>query len=158
MVPSPFIGKPAPAFRLPQLGRPDATVSDADLKGDISLLNVWATWCAGCREEHMTLMQIAANSGIPIYGLNWKDDADLAERETLAWLAQTVDIDPGPLLEAALSDTVQSVYRANTQEAIDRSVFGSPTYFVEGDMFYGQDHLEMVEKALVKPYAGRWPR
>ena len=89
---------------------------------------------------------------------HWKDDADLAERQTLAWLAQTVQIDPGPLLDAALTDEVQSVYKANTQEAIERSVFGSPTYFVDGDMFYGQDHLEMVERALSKPYAGTWPK
>jgi len=88
---------------------------------------------------------------------HWKDDADLAERQTLAWLAQTVQIDPGPLLDAALTDGVQSVYKANTQEAVDRSVFGSPTYFVAGDMFYGQDRLEMVERALGKPYAGTWP-
>ncbi|MDD9913209.1 MAG: 2-hydroxychromene-2-carboxylate isomerase [Rhodospirillaceae bacterium] len=88
---------------------------------------------------------------------HWKEDADLAARETLAWLAQTVDIDPGPLLDAALSDEIQAIYQANTQEAVDRSVFGSPTYFVAGDMFYGQDHLEMVERALVKPYAGTWP-
>ncbi len=88
---------------------------------------------------------------------HWKDDADLAKRQTLAWLAQTVQIDPGPLLDAALTDAVQSVYKANTQEAIDRSVFGSPTYFVAGDMFYGQDRLEMIERALTKPYAGTWP-
>ena len=43
-------------------------------------------------------------------------------------------------------------------QAIDRSVFGSPTYFVDGDMFYGQDHLEMVERALERPFAGAWPR
>lgn len=88
---------------------------------------------------------------------HWKDDADLAAPETLAWLAQTLDLDPGPLLDAALTPAVQDVYKANTQEAIDRSVFGSPTYFVDGDMFYGQDHLEMVERALTKPYAGSWP-
>lgn len=88
---------------------------------------------------------------------HWKDDADLADRETLAWLAQTVEIDPGRLLDAALSDDVQAIYKANTQEAIDRSVFGSPTYFVDGDMFYGQDRLEMVERALETPYAGTWP-
>jgi 2-hydroxychromene-2-carboxylate isomerase len=47
---------------------------------------------------------------------------------------------------------------SNTEEAINRSVFGSPTYFVDGDMFYGQDHLEIVERALQQPFAGRWPR
>jgi 2-hydroxychromene-2-carboxylate isomerase len=51
---------------------------------------------------------------------------------------------------------VQRQYQANTDEAIRRSVFGSPTYFVDGDMFYGQDRLEMVERALAKPYARSW--
>ena len=88
---------------------------------------------------------------------HWRDDTDLADRETLATLATGVGLDPEPLLEAALSDPVQAIYKANTQEAIDRSVFGSPTYFVDGDMFYGQDHLELVERALQKPFAGDWP-
>ena len=57
-----------------------------------------------------------------------------------------------PLIEAAASPKVRAVYEANTVEAMDRSVFGSPTYFVDGDMFYGQDRLEMVERALRQPY------
>jgi 2-hydroxychromene-2-carboxylate isomerase len=52
---------------------------------------------------------------------------------------------------------VQATYETNTEEAIRRSVFGSPTYFVDGDMFYGQDHLAQVERALRQPYAGDWP-
>jgi 2-hydroxychromene-2-carboxylate isomerase len=89
---------------------------------------------------------------------HWRDDADLADRETLIRLGRTGGVDPEPLLEAALSSEVQAVYATNTQEAIDRSVFGSPTYFVDGDMFYGQDHLEMVGRALERPFAGEWPR
>ncbi len=88
---------------------------------------------------------------------HWRDDADLADRDTLVRLAQSIDIDPAALLDAALTAGIQTIYKANTQEAIDRSVFGSPTYFVAGDMFYGQDHLEMVERALTQPYAGAWP-
>ena len=61
------------------------------------------------------------------------------------------------LFEAAETEAVVSEYEANTQEAIERSVFGSPTYFVGGDMFYGQDHLELVERALLKPFDGNWP-
>jgi 2-hydroxychromene-2-carboxylate isomerase len=61
------------------------------------------------------------------------------------------------LLAAARSGAVQAVYEKNTEEAVQRSVFGSPTYFVDGDMFYGQDHLEMVERALARPFAGIWP-
>lgn len=84
---------------------------------------------------------------------HWRDDSDLADRETLVALATGVGLDPEPLLAAALSDEVQAIYEANTVEAIERSVFGSPAYFVDGDMFYGQDRLEMVERALRQLYA-----
>ena len=89
---------------------------------------------------------------------HWRDDADLADRETLTRIGEEADVDPAPLLDAALSPEVQEIYDANSKEAIERSVFGSPTYFVGGDMFYGQDHLELVERALVKPFSGVWPR
>ncbi len=89
---------------------------------------------------------------------HWRDDADLADVNTLTKLIQSANLDPQPLLEAALSDEIQSIYRANTSEAIQRTVFGSPTYFVDGDMFYGQDRLDFIERALQKPFAGRWPR
>jgi len=84
---------------------------------------------------------------------HWRDDADLADRDTLVKIAESVGVAPEPLLDAALSDEVQAIYQANTDEAIKRSVFGSPTYFIDGDMFYGQDRLEMVERALRQPYA-----
>lgn len=83
---------------------------------------------------------------------HWRDDADLSHLETLEALARSVSVDPGPLLADARSDEVAEIYEANTVEAIERSVFGSPTYFIDGDMFYGQDHLEMVERALQQPY------
>jgi len=89
---------------------------------------------------------------------HWRDDADLSDPATLAAIARSVGLDPVPLLDNALSPAVQRIYQANTEEAIARSVFGSPTYFVDGDMFYGQDHLEMVERALRQPYAGTWPK
>jgi 2-hydroxychromene-2-carboxylate isomerase len=88
---------------------------------------------------------------------HWRDDVDLADAATLAKVASGVGIDPAPLLAGAASAEVEAVYLANTEEAIRRSVFGSPTYFVDGDMFYGQDHLEMIERALSRPYGGRWP-
>ena len=88
---------------------------------------------------------------------HWRDDADLADMDTLARLGAEAGIDPAPVLAAALSPEAQAVYELNTEEAIRRSVFGSPTYFVNGDMFYGQDHLEMVERALARPFAGDWP-
>jgi 2-hydroxychromene-2-carboxylate isomerase len=88
---------------------------------------------------------------------HWRDDADLADRETLIAIGKASGLDPAPLIDAALSPEVQAVYARNTEEAIERSVFGSPTYFVDGDMFYGQDHLEMVERALEHPFAREWP-
>ena len=89
---------------------------------------------------------------------HWCDDADLADRSTLIQISKDVDFDPTPLLDAALTPEIAAIYLANTEEAIRRSVFGSPTYFVDGDMFYGQDHLELVERALRQPFAGIWPR
>ncbi len=83
---------------------------------------------------------------------HWRYDADLADAKTLSTLGQKAGLDPASLLDAALSPETRAVYEANTEEAIRRSVFGSPTYFVHGDMFYGQDRLEMVERALVQPY------
>lgn len=83
---------------------------------------------------------------------HWRDDADLADAPTLAAVANTIDLDAAPLLEAALSAPVQQQHQVNTQEAIERSVFGSPTYILDGDMFYGQDHLEMLERALKQPF------
>ena len=88
---------------------------------------------------------------------HWRDDADLADPGTLANLTRAVGMDPDPLLEAAGSAEIRAVHEANTAEAIARSVFGSPTYFVDGDMFYGQDRLEMVERALDRPFDGSWP-
>lgn len=89
---------------------------------------------------------------------HWRDDADLADQPTLVAIGHAVGIDPESLLDGALTPQVQQVYRANTEEAIRRSVFGSPTYVVDGDMFYGQDRLEMVERALGQPYVARWSK
>lgn len=89
---------------------------------------------------------------------HWRDDVDLADATTLARIAESVGLDPKPLLADALTPQVRARYEANTAEAIRRSVFGSPTYFVDGDMFYGQDRLEMVERALSHPYKGAWPK
>jgi 2-hydroxychromene-2-carboxylate isomerase len=89
---------------------------------------------------------------------HWRNDADLADPGTLARLAHDVGLEPEPLLTGAVGMAARDTYEANTRESIERSVFGSPTYFVGGDMFYGQDHLELVERALAKPFGGTWPR
>lgn len=83
-VPSPFIGRTAPAFTLPLVEDPSRSFSPADMKGQVWMLNVWAPWCVSCRQEHPVLMQIAQGGRIPIVGLNWKD----RDREARALLAR----------------------------------------------------------------------
>jgi 2-hydroxychromene-2-carboxylate isomerase len=87
---------------------------------------------------------------------HWRYHADLADRATLARVAGESGYDAEALLTAAATPAVREAYAANTREAIERHVFGSPTFFVDGDMFYGQDRLELVERALEKPFARTW--
>jgi cytochrome c biogenesis protein CcmG, thiol:disulfide interchange protein DsbE len=84
MVPSPLIGKSAPAYSLLKVEDPAAKIGDADMRGKKHLVNVWATWCVGCREEHPFLMQVAKQNLVPIVGIDWKDELPLAQQ----WLNQ----------------------------------------------------------------------
>jgi 2-hydroxychromene-2-carboxylate isomerase len=77
---------------------------------------------------------------------HWMDDYDLDNRNDLVKIGRNAGIDAQPLLDAASSTGVLGIYAKNTEEAINRSVFGSPTYFIDGDMFYGQDHLELIAR------------
>lgn len=72
-VPSPLLGKPAPAFSLPQLAAPEQTFSPQDMLGQIWLLNVWASWCVSCRQEHPLLVELAKRQTVPLIGLNYKE-------------------------------------------------------------------------------------
>ena len=83
----------------------------------------------------------------------WRDDRDIASAEVLAELARGEGVDPRPLLDAALTPAVQDEFMRNTDDAIAKGVLGSPTYIVDGDMFFGQDRLMMVERALERPFA-----
>jgi cytochrome c biogenesis protein CcmG/thiol:disulfide interchange protein DsbE len=87
-VPSPLVGKPAPALALPRLADPARTAPAGEaMKGQVWLLNVWASWCAPCREEHPVLVAAARASGVPIVGLNYKDD----RRAAAEWLIRFGD-------------------------------------------------------------------
>jgi cytochrome c biogenesis protein CcmG, thiol:disulfide interchange protein DsbE len=77
-VPSPLIGKPAPEFTLPKLSDPSKSFSPADMKGQVWLLNVWASWCVACKQEHPVLMDLAKMNVLPIVGLDYKDQRDPA--------------------------------------------------------------------------------
>jgi cytochrome c biogenesis protein CcmG, thiol:disulfide interchange protein DsbE len=113
-VPSPLIGKPVPKFSLPKLEEPAARFSHADLSGNVSLVNVWATWCVSCREEHPILLELARADVVPIFGLNYKDERDAA----LGWLAQYGN----PYAANAFDE--------DGRTAIDWGVYGAPETFV----------------------------
>lgn len=72
-VPSPLVGKPAPAFSLIKLEAPDQRFSPLDLNGQVWLLNVWASWCVSCREEHPVLVELAKSRQVTLVGLNYKE-------------------------------------------------------------------------------------
>jgi cytochrome c biogenesis protein CcmG/thiol:disulfide interchange protein DsbE len=113
-VPSPLINKPAPAFQLPRLDDPALTLSPQDLQGQVWLLNVWASWCVSCQQEHPLLVGLAQAGLVPVYGLNYKDQRSNAQ----AWLARHGD----PYVHS-LSDTEGLV-------GIDYGVYGAPETFV----------------------------
>ena len=77
--------------------------------------------------------------------------------DTLCDIARLAGLDPAPLLDHMTTDAVDAIYAANTAEVVERGFFGSPTYVVDGDVIYGQDHLGIVERALKKPFTVRIP-
>ncbi|MCK9283259.1 MAG: DsbE family thiol:disulfide interchange protein [Rhodocyclaceae bacterium] len=111
-VPSPLIGKPAPAFRLTQLHNPGASISPEDMKGKVWLLNVWASWCVSCRQEHPVLLQYSQT--LPIVGLDYKDERAAG----IAWLKDLGD----PYL--------MSAFDSDGRVGIDYGVYGVPETFV----------------------------
>lgn len=96
-VPSPLIGKPAPDFKLALLSDPAKQLSPADLRGKVWLFNVWASWCASCRQEHPLLLDLARQGGVPIYGMDYKDqpgDAQaVLDRYGNPYVETVVDLD-----------------------------------------------------------------
>lgn len=113
-VPSPLIGKPAPKFALPLLANPNQTLRREDLLGKVWILNVWASWCAACRDEHPLLVEYSRAKRVPIYGLNYKDTREAGQQ----WLARF-----GNPYDASLFDQDGRV-------GIDWGVYGVPETFV----------------------------
>ena len=112
-LPSVQLGKSIPQFSLPQLQNPDVTFSSNQLRDQVVLLNVWASWCAACVEEQVFMLQLARD-GVPIYGLNYKDNSVNA----LQWLAQW-----GNPYKLVVQDRDGKV-------AIDFGVYGAPETFI----------------------------
>ena len=113
-VPSPLIGKPAPAFHATALGRPEATIKRDDLLGKVWVLNVWASWCGACRDEHPVLVGFAKKGLAPIYGLNYKDQ----RAEASSWLQQFGN------------PYTDSLFDPDGRIGIDYGVYGVPETFV----------------------------
>ncbi len=143
LVPSPFIGKPAPEFELPvwdapsQLNRPfklttPGKLSQHDLKGEITLLNVFASWCYACRQEHEAISQLS-NSGIRVIGFNYKDQPE----DATAWLRRFGN--PYLVIAQDLDGRV----------GIDWGVYGAPETFVI-------DHNGIVRDKRVGPVDAKY--
>ncbi len=130
-VPSPLINKAAPTFRLPQLQAPDKTFSAADMRGKVWVMNVWASWCISCRDEHPLLLEYARSGAVPIYGLNLKDKPE----EAIAWLGELGD--PYVLSAADIEGRV----------AIDYGVYGAPeTYLIDQNGIIRHKHIGPVTR------------
>jgi cytochrome c biogenesis protein CcmG/thiol:disulfide interchange protein DsbE len=113
-IPSPLIGKQAPAFELPQLVDPQKSFSPESMKGQAWILNVWASWCVACREEHPVLVELGKLGIAPIIGLDYKDKRE----DAMAMLARQGN----PYLFSA--------FDANGRVGIDYGVYGVPETYV----------------------------
>jgi cytochrome c biogenesis protein CcmG/thiol:disulfide interchange protein DsbE len=134
-VPSPLINKPAPAFQLPQLHEQAKTFSPQEMRGKVWLLNVWASWCISCREEHPVLLALARSGEVPLYGLNYKDQRN----DAIAWLDELGN--PYLLSAADLDGRV----------GIDYGVYGAPeTYLIDRDGVIRFKHIGPLTPAVLQ--------
>ena len=113
-VPSPLVNKAAPAFKVPQLIVAERAFSPADMKGQVWMLNVWASWCVACRVEHPLLVELAGSKLVPVIGLDYKDN----RIDALGFLQQNGD--PYNL----------SAFDSDGRVGIDYGVYGVPETFV----------------------------
>jgi len=134
-VPSPLINKPAPAFEVPQLGQANKTFSPASMKGQVWVLNVWASWCVACREEHPVLVEIAKSGLVPLIGLNYKDKRE----DALA------------MLEKQGNPYLLSAFDANGRVGIDYGVYGVPeTYVIDRAGVIRLKHIGPITPEILK--------
>jgi cytochrome c biogenesis protein CcmG/thiol:disulfide interchange protein DsbE len=133
-VPSPLIGKPAPAFSAPDLHHPTRTVTMADLKGRVALVNVWASWCAACLDEHPYVKELA-ETGVPIYGINYKD----TRKDALEWLDRYGNA------------YVTSILDADGRIGLDWGVYGVPeTFVLDADGVIRHKHIGAITPDDIK--------
>ena len=130
----------------------------AEFRG-IPIIKDWPSNHSVSEEPSNTLIIAAIKDGYDVDKLvhaimyaHWVDDANLSKLDDLAKITNSVGLDADTLIEASNSKDVLETYNKNTEEAVAMSAFGSPTYVIDGDMFYGQDSLDLVEYALNKPF------
>ena len=134
-VPSPLLDKPAPAFSLPELHAPDKHIGPADLRGQVWLFNVWASWCVSCRDEHPLLLQLARMGEVPIYGLNYKD----TRQDAVRWLQQLGN----PYAVSAFDEA--------GQVGIDYGVYGVPeTYVIDREGIIRHKHIGPITEQVLR--------
>lgn len=134
-VPSPLIDKPAPQFTLAQLHDPRAQFSSRDMLGKVWMLNVWASWCVACRQEHPLLVELARQGIVPIYGLNYKDQ----RAEAIRWLRDLGD------------PYVLSVYDVEGRVGMDFGVYGVPeTYVIDKQGIVRYKHIGPISPAALR--------
>lgn len=134
IVPSPLIGKQAPAFTLPRLDDLESRVSREDLMGRPYLLNVWGSWCYACRLEHDVITRLAESGRVPVYGLNYKDRREDAQR----WLDQFGD------------PYAFSLYDPEGRVSMDFGVYGAPeTYLVDATGTIRYKHIGPLTEEIV---------
>ena len=115
-LPSALLDKPAPAFRLPQLAEPDKTFAAEEMRGKVWVLNVWASWCFECRNEHPYWSRYSKSTGVPIVGLNYRDKRE----DALSWIGELGD----PYVVNAVD--------LEGRVGIDYGVYGAPeTYLID---------------------------
>jgi cytochrome c biogenesis protein CcmG, thiol:disulfide interchange protein DsbE len=117
-VPSPLIGKSAPVFSLPLLDNASQTFTQARLQGQVSLLNVWGSWCIACRDEHPVLIRLASEHVVPIYGLDYGLGYPDERQNAMQWLAR----EGNPYTAVA--------FDASGDVAINWGVYGAPETFL----------------------------
>ncbi len=129
------IDDPVPAFSLPSLQDPSKLFSEEEFKGKVALLNVWATWCPSCRVEHPYLLKIAKEYGVPVIGLNYKDDRQAAKQ----WLIKLDD----PYLF--------NIFDEKGRLGLDLGVYGAPeTYIVDSEGIVRYRHVGVVDDRVWK--------
>ncbi len=132
-VPSPLIGKSIPTFNTPDLIDPSRQVTDAELRGHITLFNVWASWCPACKAEHPMLMQLAQQSGIQLIGLNWKDERSAA--------LQVVNSTGNPYRLIG--------YDPDNRVGLDWGVYGAPeTFIVDRAGIIRHKHIGPIDQTV----------